>query len=144
MKLDGRLVSSAVDKEGRVVEIIDFAREKRERERPTSYFVRVDQFADGGVEGAVLDIGSEPSPEDLRRVSRHLAALSRMLASQAERIDHDEDETLLAEVRVYKSSRVNIWCDNDVQTPEQMEWMDRRLDDAKPIMRPKAEQKTAY
>ena len=112
-------------------------RQKRERETPPngSYFVRVDVYEDG-VAGAVLDMGDDLSPEELRGVANHLATLSRWLRDQAADADGNMEEDLLAEFRVFKSSRVWANIDEEMTTPEQVSWMIDRLDDAKKIVGP--------
>ena len=118
-----------------MAEIFDLKKERRDRQPPNeSYLVRVDLY-DDGIAGAVLDFGQ--TTEEMRIVADHLSTLSRWLRDQAAAEDSDANEDLLAEVRVFKSSRVWVSCRDEVETPEQLEWMDRRLDDAKSAARPK-------
>lgn len=110
-------------------------RERRAASPTSSYFVRVDQYADG-IAGAVLDLGDDLGPDDLRTVANHLSTLSRWMRDQAEVIDGNEDEAMLAELRVFKSGRVWTFVSNECTTDEQVEWLSSRLDDAKKVVGP--------
>lgn len=112
-------------------------RNRRKDEKPPepegSYFVRVDVYEDG-VAGAVLDMGDDIAPDELRVIANHLATLSRWLRDQAVDVDGNMEEDMLAEFRVFKSSRVWASINADMMTPEQVDWMIARLDDAKKIV----------
>lgn len=120
-----------------MADIFDIRAERQKRAAPPmgSYFVRVDLY-DDGIAGAVLDMGNDLSADDLRSVANHLSTLARWMRDQAEAMDGNEEEAMLAELRVFKSGRVWSYVSNECATAEQIEWLSSRLDDAKKIVGP--------
>jgi hypothetical protein len=112
-----------------MADIIDFRAERAKRAEPNfSYFVRVDLY-DDGVCGALIDV-NDTNADLFRTSSDHLFALARHLRDMAWQESKDDDDRQIAVVRVYASSRVNTWTSNDCETPEQMAWLDERLNEA--------------
>lgn len=118
-----------------MADIFDIKKERQKRgPNPLgSYFVRVDKYEDG-ISGAVLDLGDDLSPDELRIVSNHLATLSRWLRDQAADTDGNEDENQIAEFRMFRSGRVWAYLSDEIEAPVQADWVRDRPDDAKKIV----------
>lgn len=111
--------------------IIDFRKEKIKRAKPlASYHVRIDLY-DDGIAGAVLDLGDDLEPSVARGVADNLVTMSRFIREIAFEQDGNEDHKLIAITQIFKSSRVWTYCSNEIQEKQELEWMDRRYDDAK-------------
>lgn len=126
-----------------MADIIDLKAERAKRIVPIdSYFVRVDLFDfEDNIGGAILDhdlvdMSFEDEPECLRTISEHLFTLARHVRDMAWVQSQDDDDRQLSVVRVYTSSRVNAWTSDDISTPEQVEWLARRLEEAKSLASP--------
>ncbi len=117
--------------------IIDFKSERAKRSKPIeSYHVRVDIYEDG-IAGSICDLGDDIEPEEARIVANHLITLSRYIKDKAFEEDGNEEENLIAMVQIFKNSRVWSFVQSCIETEYQCEWVDRRLDEAKELIRQK-------
>jgi hypothetical protein len=120
------------------VEIINLAEKRRERTKPLSYFVRVDQYPDD-LEGAILDLGDNLSADQLRTVAEDLIKLSRMIRFQADERDDNPDQAMVFEMRCFKSGRARTWYVDDTNTAENRQWVRELLEDVLEDITPEAE-----
>lgn len=117
--------------------IIDMRTERAKRMIPLgSYWVRVDLY-ETGIHGTaeIADMGIE----DMRNVSDNLYALARHFRDEAWVRSQDPDDQTLSVARIYASSRVNCWTSADVETAEQLDWLDIRFSEAAKISHPAEE-----
>lgn len=117
--------------------IIDFRQARQDRLVPDgSYFVRVDMYEDG-VAGEVLGLG-EMDADLYRTAANNLRAMSRYFRDLAHEKEGNDDDRTLAEVTIFSSGRILTFCDTEIETPAQFEWLDHQLDGAKESCRPNA------
>jgi hypothetical protein len=108
-------------------DVIDFMAKRAEREPPLCCYVNISRAADWRP-GLWIDDGM--SPDDMRKASEFLFEAARQLRDAAWAETKDDDDRQIAVIRIYSSSRVNTWTSNDCSTPDQLEWLDRRLSEA--------------
>lgn len=108
--------------------IIDLRTARAKRMKAVAnYFVRIDLYDEGiGGEVQIPDMG----PEELRSVSEQLFAMARHVRDQAWEQTQDPDDRQLSVTRIYGSSRVSCWTSNDLETPEQFDWLEQRFSEA--------------
>lgn len=130
-----------------MADIIDIRRQREKRKatkgQPTDrgdWLFRLDVYRpEPGTEGFVGSIVSWDEAPDglevadrLRRFASALEDLARTMRMNAHGMQPDADGEVLAGCMVWESSKVRIWLDTErMTTPEQLEWLDRRLDEAK-------------
>jgi len=117
-------------------DIIDLRSARAKRAKPVcSYHVRIDLYEDG-LGGAVLDMGDNIDAETMRGVSENLFVMARHCRDMAWLESQDPDDRQLCVLRVYGSSRANVWTSDDIATPEQLDWLKERLDEAHDAIEP--------
>jgi hypothetical protein len=119
-------------------------REKRKAEPAHDEFqFTVDVYAntEGDVSGKLFNVEIFDGVSDadrFRMMATRLEALAVICHDKATHLEPDEDGFTLARIKVFESSRVRAWYSDKIEGAESIQWMERRLDDAKSIIAPPA------
>lgn len=97
-------------------------------------------YASKAGEASAHIFNADPGPmseaENYRMMADRLEKLAVILHDKACSLQPDEDGFALARIKVFESSRVRAWYSDKIEGQESVEWMERRLDDAKTIISP--------
>jgi hypothetical protein len=124
------------DAGGNIIKISDFRAVKNTQTKMhPPFFFSVDfQQESPGEWTAKLQMWENTTGDkaaDLRLAAPILENIARLMRDNANLEAPDDNGFVLAQVTIFESSKVRSWVSDKVSTEDQIEWLDRRLDDAK-------------
>lgn len=126
-----------------IIDLVDYVNAKKIGNDPHGeWMFRLDVFApkteDKSHSGLIISFndGDRRDVADrLRAYANALEDLASIVRDDAEDMQPSEDGKVLARLKVWESSRVQIWTSSMVETQDQAEWLRLRLDDASGLVK---------